>query len=239
VSTALAVGSGLCWTLAYLLIIRVGLRERTYGMPIVAFAANISWEFLYSFVRPSTGVQHVINIVWFLLDCVIGYTVVKFGPDEFPYLSRRVFYGCFVALLALAYPAVNLIGTQFDAGKGVYSAFLMNLMMSALFLAMFAARPAGRGQSVGIATAKLAGTALASGAFAVRSDLAARYHGGLLPYLYVAIFALDLVYLGLMLSLRTVPTASAPAQVPVSSAAGQPTITRARIDEPADLDSGR
>jgi hypothetical protein len=233
VSTALAVGTGLCWTLAYLLIIRVGLRERTYGMPIVAFAANISWEFLYSFVRPSHGLQHVINIVWFLLDCAIGYTVVKFGPREFPYLSRRVFYGCLVALLALAYPAVDLVGTQFDAGDGAYSAFAMNLMMSALFLSLFTARPAGRGQSVGIATAKLAGTAFASGSLAVRSDLAARYHGGLLTYLYIAIFVLDLVYLGLMLSLRTVPAA-----LQVSSA-GAETITRARVDEPADLDSGR
>ena len=232
-STALAVGTGLCWTLAYLLIIRVGLRERTYGMPIVAFAANISWEFLYSFVRPSHGVQHIINIVWFLLDCAIGYTVVKFGPREFPYLSRRAFYGCLVALLALAYPAVDLVGTQFDAGDGAYSAFAMNLMMSALFLSLFTARPAGRGQSVGIATAKLAGTAFASGSLAVRSDLAARYHGGLLTYLYIAIFVLDLVYLGLMRSLRTVPAA-----LPVSSA-GAETITRARVDEPADLDSGR
>lgn len=229
-STALAVGAGLCWTLAYLLIIRVGLRDRTYGMPIVAFAANISWEFLYSFVRPSNGVQHVINVVWFLLDCAIGYTIVRFGRSEFPYLPRAVFYGSVVALLALAYPAVDLVGTQFDAGDGVYSAFGMNLMMSALFIAMFTARPAGRGQSVGIATAKLAGTALASCAFAVKSDQAARYHGALLPYLYIAIFVLDLVYLALMLSVRSVR---------VSSAAAAESITGVQIYERADVDSGR
>lgn len=226
-STALAVGTGLCWTLAYLLIIRVGLRERTYGMPLVAFAANLSWEFIYAFVHPSNGVQHAINVVWFLLDCVIGYTVVRFGPSEFPYLPRRVFYGCLVALLAFAYPAVYLVGTQFDAGDGVLSAFMMNLMMSALFIAMFMARQAGRGQSVGIATAKLAGTAFASGSLAVKGDLAARYHGGLLPYLYIAIFVLDLVYLGLVLSVRAVP---------VSSAAAEP-ITGVTIYERADVDS--
>lgn len=228
-STALAVGAGLCWTLAYLLIIRVGLRERTYGMPIVAFAANISWEFIYAFVRPSNGVQHTINIIWFLLDCVIGYTIVKFGPDEFPYLSRKVFYGCFIALLGFAYPAVNLFGTQFDAGDGLFSAFAMNLVMSALFISMFMARPAGRGQSVGIATAKLAGTAFASASVAVKSDLAARYHGGLLPYLYVTCFLLDLVYLGLLLSLRAAA---------VSSAAAEP-ITGVKIYERVDVESRR
>lgn len=234
-STALAIGSGLCWTLAYLLIIRVGLRERTYGMPIVAFAANISWEFLYAFVRPSNGVQHYINIVWFLLDCGIAYTIVRFGPREFPYLSRRVFYGCLVALVALAYPAVDLVGAQFDSGAGAFSAFGMNLMMSALFIAMFTARPAGRGQSVGIATAKFAGTAFASGSMAVRNDLAARYHGGLLPYLYIACFVLDLVYLGLVLSVRPVPISSAAAQ----TTTGTPTGAGTRIHEPADVDSGR
>ncbi|MGH6654198.1 MAG: hypothetical protein ACRDVE_03215 [Actinocrinis sp.] len=229
-STALAAGAGLCWTLAYLMIIRTGLRERTYGMPIVAFCANISWEFIYGFVHPSSGVQHVINVIWFLLDCVIGYTVVRFGPEQFPYLPRRVFFGSLVALLLFAFPAVDLVGAQFDAGAGVYSAFGMNLMMSALFIAMFTARPAGRGQSVGIATAKLAGTALAAGSMALKSDPAARYHGGLLPYLYVATFVLDLVYLGLMLSVRAVPVSSAP---------DDESITEARFYEPADVDSRR
>lgn len=226
-STALAIGTGICWTLAYLLIIRVGLRERTYGMPIAAFAANLSWEFIYAFVRPSHGVQHAINVVWFLFDCAIGYTIVRFGPNEFPYLPRRVFYGCFIALLVFAYPAVNLVGTQFDAGDGVFSAFGMNLMMSALFISMFTARPAGRGQSAGIATAKLAGTAFASGSLAVKSDLAARYHGGLLPYLYISIFVLDLVYLGLLLSVRAAA---------VSSAAAEPN-TGVKIYERVDVES--
>lgn len=226
-STALAIGAGICWTLAYLLIIRVGMRERTYGMPIVAFAANISWEFIYAFVRPSHGVQRVINLLWFLLDCAIAGTVIRFGPREFPYLSRRVFYGCLVALLAFAYPAVNLVGTQFDDGDGVFSAFGINLMMSALFIAMFTARPAGRGQSAGIATAKLAGTAFAAGSLAVKSDLAARYHGGLLPYLYISVFVLDLVYLGLTLSVRTAA---------VSSAAAEPN-TGVEIHERVDVES--
>lgn len=106
----------------------------------------------------------------------------------------------------------------------------MNLMMSALFIAMFTARPAGRGQSVGIATAKLAGTALAAGAMAVKSNPAARYHGALLPYLYIATFVLDLVYLGLILSVRSVPVSSAPAAK---------SITEARFYEPADVDSRR
>jgi hypothetical protein len=235
VSTALAVGSGLCWTLTYLLIIRIGLRERTYGMPIVAFAANISWEFLYAFIRPSNGVQHLINIVWFVLDCGIAGTIVRFGPSEFPYLSRRVFYGCLAALLALAYPAVDLAGTQFEAGNGVFSAFGMNLMMSALFIAMFTARPAGRGQSIGIATAKLAGTAFASGSMAVKSDLAARYHGGLLPYLYIACFVLDLVYLGLVLSVRSIPISSAEGETITAMSTGTGAISY----ESADVDSGR
>lgn len=117
-STALAAGAGLCWTLAYLLIIRTGLRERTYGMPVVAFCCNISWEFIYGFVRPSSGIQHVVNIVWFLLDCAIGYTVVRFGPEEFPYLPRRVFYGSLIVLLGFAYPALTWSAGSSTRGPG-------------------------------------------------------------------------------------------------------------------------
>jgi hypothetical protein len=48
----LLVGSGVLWTITYLLIIRRGVLDRTYGMPLVALCANLSWEFIFSFVFP-------------------------------------------------------------------------------------------------------------------------------------------------------------------------------------------
>jgi hypothetical protein len=199
-ATALAVGSGLFWTLTYVLIIRRGAADRTYGMPLVALCANLSWEFIFSVVRPHHGVQHVVDIVWLCLDLVIAYTAVRFGPREFPYLPRWAFYTGLAATLVLSYLGVDLVCREFDGGAGAYAAFGQNLMMSGLFLSMLIARfTAGRGlagQSAWIAAAKLIGTGLASLAIWVGGDYA---HSGLLTYLYFAILVVDLAYLAAVL----------------------------------------
>ena len=38
------------WLAAYVLIIRRGLKDRTFGMPIAALCGNIAWEVLFSHV---------------------------------------------------------------------------------------------------------------------------------------------------------------------------------------------
>lgn len=200
--TALLLATGGFWTAAYILLIRIGVRERTFGMPIVAFATNISWEFTFAFVRPPSGLQQWINVVWFGFDCAIGYTVVRYGPAEFKMLPRWVFYGGLVALLALAYPGMNLASEQFDAGEGTITAFSSNLVMSGLFLAMLLSRRSTRGQSLGIALCKMLGTASASLAMLADHDLAARYHAGFMYYLYVGCFVVDLAYVAALAAVR-------------------------------------
>lgn len=64
-------GSGIAWTITYILIILRNFRDRTYGMPMAALFANISWEFIFSFVLPSSGIQRFVNITWFALDTII------------------------------------------------------------------------------------------------------------------------------------------------------------------------
>src|SRR6266852_2809478 len=64
---AIEIGSGICWTLVYLLIIKHGFQDKTYGMPLWALAANISWEFIFAFMLLThNNVQHVVDIVWCL-----------------------------------------------------------------------------------------------------------------------------------------------------------------------------
>ncbi|MCX4745864.1 hypothetical protein OG455_10055 [Kitasatospora sp. NBC_01287] len=193
-SLVFALITGVAWTVAYVLAIRAGVRQRTYAMPVVALATNISWEFQFSFVRPDTGAQLVINILWFAFDCGLVYTALRYGPGEFPQLPPWAFRLGFVVLLALAYPGMDLVSTVLDGGSGALTAFASNVAMSGMFLAMLLARGGSRGQSLGIAGAKWLGTAAASVSFAL--DHAARpgYEGGLLPYCYAACFLLDLAY---------------------------------------------
>ncbi|MFJ9817664.1 hypothetical protein ACIRU3_20815 [Streptomyces sp. NPDC101151] len=216
--TAFLLGTGLFWTVAYVLLIRTGLRERTFGMPVVAFATNISWEFMFAFVRPPSGVMHVINIVWFCFDVAIGYTVVRFGRAEFPQLPDRLFLPALAVLLALAYPGMNYASEQFDEGVGAITAFGSNLAMSAMFLAMLAARRGTRGQSVGIAVAKLLGTACASLSMLTDPDGEPRYDSALMYYLYIGCFLLDLAYAYAVFAVGRAERTSHSAEVPAQSA---------------------
>src|SRR5918992_146865 len=79
---AIMVGSGVLWTLAYLLIIRRGFLEDTYGMPLVALCANLSWEFIFSFVHPHDLPQRAVNVVWFSFDLVILLQILLYGTGR-------------------------------------------------------------------------------------------------------------------------------------------------------------
>src|SRR6266567_8111191 len=85
-------GSGIFWTATYILIIRRSFLDRTYGMPLVALCANISWECIFSFLFPPHLIQHIIDLVWFSLDVVLFFQLLRYGPHEFADLSKRVFF---------------------------------------------------------------------------------------------------------------------------------------------------
>lgn len=189
---ALMLGSGAFWALAYLLIIRRGFLDETYGMPLVALCANVSWEFIFSFVHPHGPVQRPINTVWFLLDLIILFQLLRYGPREFAGLSKGAFYAMFGLALVTSFCSVLFVTYEFDDWDGAYSAFGQNLLMSVLFITMLYARRSLRGQSCPIAISKMLGTALASIAFYLYSPLS---EGSiLLSFLYVAILVFDLIY---------------------------------------------
>src|SRR3712207_3001751 len=131
---AILVGSGVLWTLAYLLIIRQGFLDSTFGMPLAALCANVSWEFIFAFVYPHDLPQRAVNVVWFSLDLIILVQLLLYGPREFSGLPRRLFYAAFALALATAFGAVSTMTLQFGDFDGAYSAFGQNLMMSVLFV---------------------------------------------------------------------------------------------------------
>ena len=84
-----------------------------------------------------------------------------------------------------------------------YSAFLQNLLMSGLFIAMFVARRGARGQSVAIGVAKWIGT------LAPTLLLGAIQKSPFILGIGVLCSALDLTYIALLLWARTNPPALA------------------------------
>jgi hypothetical protein len=212
----LVVLSGLAWTIVYVECIRVGLRDRTYAMPLAALGLNIAWESTYAVhgLAGAIGAQPLINLLWALIDLVIVYTFVRFGRAEFPTLSGRQFAGWGVLVFASSYIVQWLFIGQFgwtDAAK--YSAFLQNLLMSGLFIAMLAARRGPRGQSMLIAVAKWIGT------LAPTVSIGVYEHSPFILGIGILCSVFDLVYIGLLRNARAAartPEATAVAPVPAA-----------------------
>ncbi|MGL4620499.1 transmembrane-type terpene cyclase [Chroococcidiopsis sp.] len=189
--TALAILSGIFWTITYLLIIRRSIQDKSVGMPLVALCMNISWEFIFSFVFPSRKPQLYINYVWFFLDLVIVIQYLKFNKFEFSkHFPQNFFHPTFFSVLAVSFFNMLFITYEFGRDRGaIYTAFQINLIMSMLFISMLLSRGDVRGQSMYIAIAKTIGTACASLSLYLSGSSSM-----LLIFLYLSIFLFDLVY---------------------------------------------
>ena len=155
--------SGFCWTIVYVDSIRIGIKDKTYAIPYWALALNFSWELLltwFGYLELGIQAQVGMNAVWLLFDFGILYTYFRYGIKEFPRsVSRQWFYVWsvfgIIASLVVQYFFIRHFGL---IAGGSYSAFIQNLIMSILFIAMLVRRNSSRGQTLTIAVMKWMGT---------------------------------------------------------------------------------
>lgn len=206
----LTVVSGLAWTIVYVEAIRLGFRYKTYAMPVAALGLNIAWETIYGVhgLLGTISAQSIINVLWAAADVVIVVTFFRFGRAELPgFVTRPLFVGWGFLVFATSYAVQALFIGQFGWTDGArYSAFLQNLLMSGLFIAMFVARRGTRGQSLVIAIAKWLGTLAPTILIGVLGHLPFILWIGLLCSLF------DLTYIGLVLWARSRPAVFTPPQ---------------------------
>lgn len=190
--THLMIASGSFWILTYIQIINRGFRDKTYGMPLVALCFNISWEFIYTFLKPHSVPHIYSNITAFLLDVIIFYQLLLYWPNEFSNISKFRFYLLFFSSLIISFSLVFFISYTLNDNIGFYMAFGQNLLMSILFIKLLLKRSDQRGQTIYIAIFKLFGTASASLAFYLFDPI--RKGSILLNSLYLSIFFFDTLY---------------------------------------------
>lgn len=154
--------SGICWSIVYIELVRKGIKDKTYGMPLFALGLNFAWEVIYSFSDAFVDVfpgQRAVTIVWAALDAFIIVTYFYYGKQHFPERARKYFIpfsilafaSCFVIQFAFFFHFTPVVAAK-------YSAFAQNAAMSVLFLAMLFQRGSARGQSVLMAVCKWLGT---------------------------------------------------------------------------------
>jgi hypothetical protein len=188
---------GIFWILTYVLIIIKGSKDKTFGMPLIALCANISWEFIFAFILPSSIPQLFINYLWFGLDCIIVFQFLRYYKNEFPNVSSSKAITAFSLLIFSAFIIILLGAILLGDHRGVYAAFGQNLLMSILFVGMFFKRGEGlRGQSIFIAIFKMLGTGLTSIHFYLYDPVS--HSSFVLPSLFVSILFFDLLYVLLL-----------------------------------------
>lgn len=154
--------SGFCWTIAYIQLISLGFKGKTYGMPFIALALNFSWEVLYSYIGLKYyffSVQTWITLVWLVLDILIVATYLNYGKKYFPkHCSKKYFAPWTLIIFFMSFVLQFIFFMQFgDLGK-IYSGFLQNLIMSILFICILVHRNDLKGQDLSIAISKWIGT---------------------------------------------------------------------------------
>jgi hypothetical protein len=197
---ALTLLSGVAWTVVYVAAIRIGFQQKTYAIPVAALALNFAWESIYATrgLVADISVQTFVNLAWAVADLLIIYTFLRYGRRELPgFVGQPMFIAWSVLLFATAYILQWLFIVEFGWAEAQrYAAFLQNLLMSGLFIAMFVARRGPRGQSVVIAVAKWIGTLAPTIAFGALAGSAFILGVGILCSIF------DLAYLGLLLWAR-------------------------------------
>lgn len=181
------------WTVMYILAIRRGFLDKTFGVPIVALFLNIAMDIVNIFIVASPGPQLFVNITFLLLQLVMVYQVFRWWRGDFPSVPTWQFMT--LMIIGAVFGIVLIISSvrEFNESPAWHTSWVDTLINAALFIGMFYRRTDLRGQSLYIAGLKWLGTwPLMLALYLYPPE---GFEGSkLLPVLYAGIFVLDLYY---------------------------------------------
>lgn len=212
------------WLVVYLLAIVEGFRLRTYAIPMVAIAANFSWELIAAVYRVApVTLWHIGDVLWLCLDVGIVATLLLYGRNQQQIPEVRRFFPLVVGG-TFAFACVSQLALE-EALRdewGFLDAYMISVMMSVLYFFLYFARRNVDAANYSIAWCKLLGNGLTALGFVF---LYPALHGQktstlLLYVLCLTNFALDASYVALLARARRtgsgslgVPSSARPASV--------------------------
>jgi hypothetical protein len=187
--------SAALWLCCYVLIIRRGFKDQSYGMPLIPLCVNLSYEFIFGFLLPDQPPMNYANMAWFVVDLLIAFQYLRYGRRDFSSaVPQRWFVPGFLLALAVAFVGVLTLTYDLEDWAGNYSGWGCQLLISVSFSFFLLRRGSVRGQSLYIALTRLCGTlALVPG----QALLAPR--SLFLAFVYVTYPIFDLIYIVLYL----------------------------------------
>lgn len=182
----------LCWVVVYLIVIRNIRKHKFVEIPAIAICANFAWESLWSWVY-TTNMGELFEwgyAVWFVLDVYIIYSLFRYGHKQIINDQlRETFVPYTIFTIVCWFAALYFFIPEYGNPMGATSGYILNVMMSALYIMLFLNRDSTEGFSFAVGIFKGLGTALITVFCFLRwSD------NHFLLVLCVATFVLDLLY---------------------------------------------
>ncbi|PWJ43148.1 transmembrane-type terpene cyclase [Sediminitomix flava] len=188
----------ICWMVAYGLAARNVIKYKFLEIPLAALVANFAWELVYSFALVTElGLWAVWGIrAWFLMDVFLLYALFKYGRKQVknPYVLRYfnvIIIGGIIAWSGIIY----LFHEEFGDPIGGITGYILNIMMSFLYIMLFFNHPQQKALSLGVAVWKMIGTAVIGVAVWI-GDVPQPF----VIWLAVITFILDLIYTFLLMN---------------------------------------
>jgi hypothetical protein len=162
---ALFGGGAVLWVVNYIFIVRNVIKNKFVEMPASVLCANFTWEFLWAWIF-TQNMGFAIGLgykLWFCLDVFIVWGFYNYGYKQVskmvvPYY-KLMFTFALVAWLVTLY---FFIGQGLDNPVGANSAYIINILISSLYIFMFLRLEDKSVLSFTTAWTKWAGTGLIS-----------------------------------------------------------------------------
>jgi hypothetical protein len=154
------------WVITYAVIVYEIIKKKFVEMPVFVAAANLAWEMDWSiFFHPDTGILYSLSYQGaFLLDIYIFWNVLKYGTKQIEGMSesfKKYFKPMMVFnLLAWIVICYFFAAEGYDTKIGANSGYILNLMISVLYIVLIFSMKDLSGFSVLVAWCKMLGTGL-------------------------------------------------------------------------------
>lgn len=217
---ALNMGWIIFWGIAFILILRRGFIDKTFGVTYIGLCVDLAWVTTFTFIFP----QSPFMLLFLILDIVFLYQLLKFRTSDLTDVTKFQYYAGVILGVLTSFALIIAFTIEFDDRHGVYSAFINTLIASIFYIVLIMRRNNVQGQSLYIAISKMLGTLSAVIAFNfftfpdirprlvihifhevfnIPLDLSptpVHSHIGstLLPVLGICIFFYDVIYIGLV-----------------------------------------
>jgi hypothetical protein len=142
------------WGIAYILIVRRGFIDKTFGYPFIAICVDIAWVTTFTIIYP----QSPFMLLFVIIDLIFLYQLLKFRKSDLTNLSKIQYYGAVFLAILTSFTLIIAFSIEFDDVHGVYSSFIDTLLTSILFIVLILRRNNVKGQSIYIAISKMLGT---------------------------------------------------------------------------------